>query len=97
MARDIGAARKLLLNAGYREWSDRELFYSCAERVIFTRERIEHQDDDWVADKIAEGNLGPDWRVHSDHAFREDILRAVEERCRRPEWPRDKGVHANLP
>ena len=83
MARDIAGARTLLVLAGFKEWSDRELFHRCGKRVIFTRERIEHEDDIWVAETIKEGNPGPDWRVHSDHAFPWDILRLVEERCTR--------------
>ena len=81
--RDISRARALLAQAGFREWSGQELFYHCGQHVIFTRERIDHEDDDWTAARIAEGNPGPDWRVHSDHTLSPDVLRAVEERCER--------------
>src|SRR5690348_13171031 len=94
--RDISKARAILAQAGFREWDDRQLFYHCGQRVIFTRERIDHKDDDWVAARVAEGNPGPDWRVHSDHGLNDAVLRAVEERCGRPNWPRGSGEHANL-
>ncbi len=94
--RDTSKALALLNQAGYRPWGTRELFYHCGQRVIFTQERIDHKDDDWIAARIAEGNPGPDWRVHSDHAFDPEALRAVEERCRRPDWPPGRGEHANL-
>jgi hypothetical protein len=94
--RDISKSLAILTQAGFREWGDRELYYHCEQRVAFTRERIEHKDDNWVAEKVGEGNLGPDWRVHSDHGVSEAVLRAVEDRCRRPDWPPGRGEHANL-
>jgi hypothetical protein len=79
--RDISNARLLLAQAGFREWGDREVFYHCGKKIVFTRERIDHNDDEWLTERIAEGNPGPDWRVHSDFAFSPDTLRLVEERC----------------
>jgi hypothetical protein len=49
--------------------------------MIFTRERIDHKDDRWLVERLAEDNPAPDWRVFSDHDFSPDILRLVEERC----------------
>jgi len=79
--RDITQSRTLLEHAGYSEWSDRELFYHCGQRVIFTRECVDHADDIWVAERIAEGNPTLAWRLHADRPLSPDVLRAVEERC----------------
>ena len=96
MSRDISRVRAILAAAGFQEWGDRDLFYNRWQRVIFTRERIDHEEDEWVAEKIREGNPGLAWLVHSDHPFPDNLVRLVEDRGRRPDWPPEGGQHANL-